>query len=61
MSKSIRFLTDEGFENLIKDIQTRNSFEVNANSGNVIRLGKENSDIVFWFWTAKIHNLVGFL
>lgn len=47
MSKSIRFLTDRGFENLITDIQTRNNFEVNANSGNVVRLGKENSDIVF--------------
>lgn len=47
MSKSIRFLTDVVFENLISDIISKNNFDVNEDSGNVVRLGKENFDIVF--------------
>lgn len=47
MSKSIRFLTDSGFENLISDVISKYNLDVNEDSGNVVRLGKENFDIVF--------------
>lgn len=47
MSKSIRFMTDIGFNHLISDIQSKYNLQVYRENKNLVYLGKKEQNILY--------------